>query len=834
MKKLIRLIFSVLFIISCLCLTVLAEEGYVWPMIGYDFGRGFTWENGSGHNGIDITNAPTGDPIYAVMSGEVVCSSTSTPGKTDRCSYCQLEAGYHILVKQTDGLYAVYAHLSDTLVKKGDTVTAGQKIGKIGNTGNSTGPHLHLSLFNQTDTGWFNLYSPVDPLTKITPFCKTYVEGITKTNAKIYGTLGSHNFTMDDGGVYIGTSPDNMTKITENIDSGEIHPYTGINYDLNKWGVTLKEGTTYYYQLWISRYGKEYKSNIRSFKTKGHTHTGGTVEVTEATCTEEGRKIQKCTECGETLVDEYISALGHKFDKGIITKKPTATSTGKMTYTCLTCGEKKTETLSKLNIDDYNEDCATIEKDKVLKGTPIVDGKLDDVYTESLTVKLHGPAESYALQNGGEDTTATGTVYALYDDRFVYVFYDVTDETFMSGDAEYVELHAHPHLNDSVDLRIGDSLEGHFGEYEGANFSNHHLIYVDAHNSRFTCYEESMGDEFEKAQCKVLFNQKSGKYTVEIAIPVVKPFKEGDIIEFGFQINDLQDESETFAAIGLGESPVKLVGFYCGGKEKEAHTHTAVKWITEKEATCSEDGKRVQKCTECGEVVATEIIAKGNHKFDNGVIIAEATETEEGKKLYTCANCQYAKVDTIPIKTAISSPFTDVPETEWYHATIITVYENKLMMGNSLTTFNPTGTMTIAEAITIASRIHHKNEKGEDLNVLGGANWYDAYVNYAIENGIIKKGDFSDYSKEATRGEMAYIFSRSVTKESLVEINKNVIVPDVYDDYKYANEIKLLYKAGVVAGSDEIGRYYPERNISRAEVAMIVARLTNLVKRVEK
>ena len=120
------------------------------------------------------------------------------------------------------------------------------------------------------------------------------------------------------------------------------------------------------------------------------------------------------------------------------------------------------------------------------------------------------------------------------------------------------------------------------------------------------------------------------------------------------------------------------------------------------------------------------------------------------------------------------------------------------------------------------------------MNVLGGANWYDAYVNYAIEKGIIKDTDFTSYSTPATRGEMAYIFSHCVSRDDLVEINDNVAVPDVYDDYKYADEIKALYKSGVIAGSDEIGRYYPERDISRAEVAMIVARLTKLVNRVQK
>jgi murein DD-endopeptidase MepM/ murein hydrolase activator NlpD len=56
------------------------------------------------------------------------------------------------LVQKLDGGYFIYAHLSKTLVKAGDKVKEGQVIAKSGNTGNSTGPHLHAEL--RTKSHW--------------------------------------------------------------------------------------------------------------------------------------------------------------------------------------------------------------------------------------------------------------------------------------------------------------------------------------------------------------------------------------------------------------------------------------------------------------------------------------------------------------------------------------------------------------------------------------------------------------------------------------------------------------------------------------------------------
>ena len=85
------------------------------------------------HQGVDLAG-PRGTDIVASRSGTVV---TATYNKS---------AGYFVKIDHGDGFESVYMHLTHYTVKVGDKVTAGQKIGEMGSTGKSTGPHLHFGI----------------------------------------------------------------------------------------------------------------------------------------------------------------------------------------------------------------------------------------------------------------------------------------------------------------------------------------------------------------------------------------------------------------------------------------------------------------------------------------------------------------------------------------------------------------------------------------------------------------------------------------------------------------------------------------------------------------
>jgi murein DD-endopeptidase MepM/ murein hydrolase activator NlpD len=104
------------------------------------------------HSGQDFA-VPIGTDVVAAHGGTVV--KAGPYGGGDGPAY-----GNAIVIKHGDGLYSQYAHLSRIDVKVGQVVATGQHIARSGNTGNTTGPHLHFEIRTTPNYG-----SAVNPLT---------------------------------------------------------------------------------------------------------------------------------------------------------------------------------------------------------------------------------------------------------------------------------------------------------------------------------------------------------------------------------------------------------------------------------------------------------------------------------------------------------------------------------------------------------------------------------------------------------------------------------------------------------------------------------------------
>jgi murein DD-endopeptidase MepM/ murein hydrolase activator NlpD len=106
---------------------------------------------GTHHDGQDFA-APTGTPIRAVSAGTVMAAGCTSPfcdrrGHVDAGGRPSTAGcGFRVIVLHTRGVASMYCHASRLAVHDGQRVMAGQVIGWVGSTGNSTGPHLHLQI----------------------------------------------------------------------------------------------------------------------------------------------------------------------------------------------------------------------------------------------------------------------------------------------------------------------------------------------------------------------------------------------------------------------------------------------------------------------------------------------------------------------------------------------------------------------------------------------------------------------------------------------------------------------------------------------------------------
>ncbi|MER5968277.1 M23 family metallopeptidase [Streptomyces sp. NPDC002055] len=123
-------------------------RGWVRPVavgaVSAEYGIPGEWIAGH-HTGVDLA-VPVGTSVHSVGTGVVTQADWAG------------DYGLMVMVKLDDGHYVLYAHLSEVAVHEGQRVEAGTLLGQSGNTGNSTGPHLHFEVRTSTAYG-----SDLDP-----------------------------------------------------------------------------------------------------------------------------------------------------------------------------------------------------------------------------------------------------------------------------------------------------------------------------------------------------------------------------------------------------------------------------------------------------------------------------------------------------------------------------------------------------------------------------------------------------------------------------------------------------------------------------------------------
>ena len=206
-------------------------------------------------------------------------------------------------------------------------------------------------------------------------------------------------------------------------------------------------------------------------------------------------------------------------------------------------------------------------------------------------------------------------------------------------------------------------------------------------------------------------------------------------------------------------------------------------------------------------------------------ILSEAAQkvmTVEGSgTLLTYGDSKPAESPFKPTR-GYENTFADVTNDKWFYTYVKTAYEYALANGTSTTAFSPDGKFTVAQALTAAVNIHTAYTGKTVRAAAAGEAWYMPYATYCIENGIIKDGQFADYNKNITRGDMAIVFANILPDSEYAAIREKVL-PDVTDGMPCAAAVRKLANAGIVGG-DNKGNYNAANEITRAEACVIFTR----------
>ena len=182
--------------------------------------------------------------------------------------------------------------------------------------------------------------------------------------------------------------------------------------------------------------------------------------------------------------------------------------------------------------------------------------------------------------------------------------------------------------------------------------------------------------------------------------------------------------------------------------------------------------------------------------------------------------------------------FRDVSPRDWFAVWVDIAYNVGLTSGVGNNRYAPNRTLTVAEVLKLAATMEsrYKNDTFHTSSSTGPY-WYSGAVNYCLASGIIRSGTFDagDYTRPATRREIAQIFAATSLAKEMTDLNSptrvKASIPDVTAQTPGAGAIYSLYAKGVLTGVDNKLTFNPNGTVTRAQAAAIVSRMVRAEQR---
>lgn len=157
--------------------------------------------------------------------------------------------------------------------------------------------------------------------------------------------------------------------------------------------------------------------------------------------------------------------------------------------------------------------------------------------------------------------------------------------------------------------------------------------------------------------------------------------------------------------------------------------------------------------------------------------------------------------------------YGDVRPGDWFSVPVGTVYEYGIMTGtgpiavdSGVNGFSPQASITVAEVVTIAARLHSSYQDLElSPTPQQGQLWYQPYVDYALEHKMASRQILANVERPASRQVVAYLLANSLPIYEYDTLSLSVVPQDLETTNPFAPYILQLYHAGILQGSDAAG-----------------------------
>ncbi|QFG12254.1 endolysin [Arthrobacter phage Racecar] len=190
----------------------------LWPVvanISQQFASSPNSIQPNGHTGIDFA-VNVGTPVKVIGNGTVVWADWAHKlSASNQWLIAPAYAGICVLVDHGNGYISVYAHLSETALNIGNKVTVGQVIGKSGNTGLSSGPHLHFEIIKLPLAAFNGFYGRVNP------------NSVISTISAASSTLKPNQRRVGAANVNMRAAANTTSKILRVIPANSVETFTG-------------------------------------------------------------------------------------------------------------------------------------------------------------------------------------------------------------------------------------------------------------------------------------------------------------------------------------------------------------------------------------------------------------------------------------------------------------------------------------------------------------------------------------------------------------------------------------------------------------------------------